>query len=106
MHSKGGNLGFAVPIRNYHSVFCSDVHLIFILLYHASEGGNNVGAHHCCCCRCCVAAVGVSLLPLPTVAIIAIRSLHRFIQEASEMFPCFVLIVSPAIANNSRGEYG
>jgi hypothetical protein len=20
MHSKGGNLGFAVPIRNYHSV--------------------------------------------------------------------------------------
>ena len=74
-----------------------------------SEGGN-VGAHHCCCCcRCCVAAVGVSpppfpQLPPPAVAVIAIQSLQRFIQEALEMFPCFVLIVSPAIANNSRGK--
>jgi hypothetical protein len=43
-------------------------------------------------------------LPPPAVTVIAIRSLHRFIQEASEMFPCFVLIMSLAIANNSLGE--
>jgi hypothetical protein len=74
-----------------------------------SEGGN-VGAHHCCCCCCCcVAAVGVlpppfPQLPPPAVTVIAIRSLHRYIQEVSEMFPCFLLIVSPAIVNNSRGK--
>ena len=103
-----GGMDFAVS-KNYHTVpmyICSK----FYSTMH-SEGGN-VGARHCCCCcRCCVAAVVVSpplfpQLPPPAVAVIAIRSLHRFVQEASEMFPCFVLIVSPAIANNSRGEYG
>ena len=57
-----------------------------------------------CHCRWCFAAAASAAAAARCCRHCAIRSLHRFIREASEMLPCFVLIVSPAIANNSRCE--